>query len=548
MNLTESNLQGFSTPDNGSGSDASRIVAEMAKMAKKTKKTTGPPGLISDGVYQALPRTLRDVANTLNEGHERDAFLTGALPVLAGCLPATQFWYGGHWLSLNLYTAVVAEAGSGKGKMKRGRKLGKPLDEHLKETSREKMRAWERKKKDEDTQDLDPKPPYQRLFLGADASAAAMKESLNACPHAVLFETEFKTLSTALSQEWGQFRDVLLKGFQNETVEVDRKSEVPLLIKHPAPSMAVSGTPGTFSDVIEDTEDGLFSRFAFYCFEEPVTWISQFRDASSFGLEDATDQAASRLTEMYRAQMAREEALRLRFNDEVKWLIDNVFQFLTERWKAIGVSRSLHSNLKRAAVRALRIAAIMHVMRHFEDEPQSVKISTEAAHIGPDDIEPEVGLQDAVIGLRLALTYLSHALKIAESGDPDASSDGLNSARKELNQEQRRYLDALPEGEFSTEESRAIAEETGIAESTTKRWRSGIFKDKGLLIDVKHGVWEKPSGTTPSREDEPRGHSCLSDLFGLLDTNPGLLVNPMACSGDGAPSDQEVSSAPGEPS
>ena len=519
----------------------------MAKKTRNSEKTTGPFDLISDNVYQALPHTVRDVANALNEGHERDTFLTGVLPVLAGCLPGTRFWYGGHWLSLNLYTAVVAQAGSGKGKMKRARKLGRPLDERLKEKSKEKLAEWERKKNDKDAEDPGPKPTYQRLFLGADASAAAMKESLDACPHSVLFETEFKTLATAFDREWGQFRDVLLKGFQNETVEVDRKSEVPMLIKHPAPSMAVSGTPGTFTDVIEDAEDGLFSRFALYRFNGSITWLSQFEDSTSARLEDATDRAADRLEKMYRAQTTRKEPLRLTFSDNVKQLIDNTFRFLTEAWKATGVHRALHSSLKRAALRALRIAAIMHVLRHFENESQSVEISTDGVNMGPE-IETEVGMRDAVIGLRLALTYLSHALEAVENSDSDDSSESLNSAGKDLNQEQRKYLDALPDGEFSTEESRDIAKELEIATSTAKRWRGGIFKDKGLLVDVKHGTWEKPSDDSPDGENGPRGRSCLSDLFGLLDADPGLLVNPMAYSGDGAPSNEEIPSAPGEPS
>jgi hypothetical protein len=120
---------------------------------------------------------------------------------------------------------------------------------------------------------------------------------------------------------------------------------------------------------------------------------------------------------------------------------------------------------------------------------------------------------------------------------------------KDLNQEQRKYLDALPDGEFSTHESREIAKELEIAESTAKRWRGGVFKDEGLLVDVKHGTWEKPPDANPDSEDGgPRGRSYLSGLFGLLEADPGLLVNPMAYSGDGMPSNQGIPSAPGEPS
>lgn len=522
---------------NGDGRPAA-IIAEMAEKTKKARTSTPSLESISEDVYRALPDTIGDIAYELNEGHERDTFLTGVLPVLAGGLPNARFRYGGQQLSLNLYTAVVAPAGSGKGKMKHAQKIGRPLDKDLRRRSRQRLAEWKREKKKEDTEDPGPKPQYQRVFLAADASAASMKESLNGCPHAVVFETEFKTLSTALGREWGQFRDVLLKGFQNESVEVDRKSEEPVFIEHPAPSMAVSGTPGTFSEVIGGLEDGLFSRFAFYQFDSAWTWTSQFEDSGSGGIEDAVGRAACCLRELYQAQTNREEPIHVTFGDPVKQLIDNAFRFLMARWEAEGVNRALCSSMKRAAVRASRIAAIMHLLRLHEDHGQlgtikSIDLSPEGVNVERDVDTVEVGMQDAVIGLRLALTYLLHAVRIAGQNG-SGSTDGSNSSRGELHQRQRAYLDALPEGEFPTEEAKTTAEDLGIPPSTARNWVERKFKENGHLEHVEHGVWRK-APRNGSDENVPRGHSGLSGLFRLLDADPGLLASPWSHSGDGAP-------------
>lgn len=542
MNDTDHSASRSSTPG---GEDIAAAVAEMAQKTQKAKKTTDSLGSIPSSVYQALPDTIGDVARELDEGHDRDVFLTGLLPVLAGALPNAQFWYGGQWLSLNLYTAVVAPAGTGKGKMKHARSIGNPLNKHLHEQSRRRHAEWTRRKSEDSTEEPGPEPPFRRFFLAADSSAASMKENLEDCPHGVVFETEFKTLSTALGREWGQFRDVMLKGFQNEAVEVDRKSEEPLLINHPAPSMAVSGTPGTFSEVIGTIEDGLFSRFAFYRFSAEREWKSQFGDTGAAALEDAKGRAADCLKGMYRAQETREEPVSVRFSSKIKRLVNNTFGFILSRWKAKGVNRTLYASLKRAAVRALRIAAIIHLVRRHEGQNQaenieSVGISGHSVDVEHKDSKVEVGMQDAVVGVQIALTFLTNTLRIAEEDMEESVFGPPSPARSDLNRRQRSYLDALPDGEFKTGEAKDIAKELDIPWSTAKNWLARPFKENGLLEDVDHGVWRKPPDASPAKRG-PGGHAYLSGLFGLLDVNPGLLVNPVSYSGDGAPSDQDPS-------
>jgi len=506
--------------------EAERLIAQqVGKNDKNDNNDENDTRRISQRVYENLPQTLRDVALEVDEGYERDSFLTGALPVVAGALPNVRFKYGGHWQSLNLYTAVIAPAGSGKGKMRHARKMADGLHQRLREESRQARKEWEQRKEDENAGDPGPKPPSLRFYTEADNSAANLKQSLSDAPHGVIFETEFKTLSTVLNQDWGQFRDVLLKGFQNEPVEVGRVSEDPVYVPHPAPSIAVSGTPGTFGEVVGDTEDGLFSRFAFYQFQARPEWKSQFGGIGETPLDKAVNRASDILDGAYGQLRHRDEPLYIKFTDEAKTKLNEACAFVMRHWKNDGVRPELFSSLKRAAVRALRIGAAMHLLRMQESgralgAPRSVEVST----------------ADVLLGMDVAFTYLAHSLSIA-------AQFKARDEKESLTQKQRGYLDALPNGTFTTSEAKSIASETGVNERTAQRWLKGRFSDAGVIQKMDYGEWKKVSGFGDS-ENASGVIPVIHVIPVILDTVGGLNVPEMDSQPNGTPSPDRKENAP----
>lgn len=487
---------------------------------------TNDTGRVSEAVYENLPVTLRDITRRIESDHERDVVLTGALPVVAGALPNTRFKYGGMWLGLNLYSAVIAPAGRGKGKMRHARKIGDPLNQRLHERSKKRLEQW-KERKQSDNQEAGPKPEWQRFYLPADSSAASLKKGLANSPSGVIFETEFMTLSNVLEQDWGQFRDVLLKGFQNEPVEVGReKLEQPRMIEHPAPSMAVSGTPGTFSEVIADTEDGLFSRFAFYQFEGEADWMNQFGSVEPSALDKAVDGAADRLMAMYREQDKRDEPLYLVYNDRSEQILNQACSFVTEHWKREGVRPELHSCLRRAAVRALRIAGMMRLLRHHE-KGQSL--------FAPETVE--VGTEDMEVGLRLAFTYLVHALQIAEQF-------GVKDERQDLRRDQLRFLETLPDEQFETADAKEIADEVGANPRTAQRWLKDWATEKNLVEKVSRGTWKKINFGRDS-ERVPGVISVISVICVIFDDEMGPIGEIPDTYGDSLPENESSNSAAG---
>jgi hypothetical protein len=356
--------------------------------------------------------------------------------------------------------------------MSSARHVGDPLNRRLHEKSEQRLRDWHAEHDGEG--DPGPRPQWERLYIPADSSASHMKRTLSASPSGVIFETEFKTLASVLRQDWGAFRDVLLKAFQNEPVEVGReKDERPTLIEHPALSAAVSGTPLTFAEVIEDTEDGLFSRFGFYRFDVRPAWQNQLGELDGSALDTAKEAAAGVVQSMWTEQDYRDEPLYLTFTDEATRKLNAVCSFLTSHWQSEGVRPEMHSALRRAALRALRIAGILRLVKHHENGHSLTAPRT-----------VEVGLEYVRTGLQIALTWLLHSLRIAETF-------GTRDERKGLSRDQRRFLDALPAGEFETSDAKQVAGEVGVNERTARRWLTQWATDTGLIRDVRHGIWER---------------------------------------------------------
>jgi hypothetical protein len=424
-------------------------------------------------IYEHLPDTLADVTTCLDEGHERDVFLTGALPVVAGAFPSVRLKYSGEWHSLNLYAAVVAPPASGKGVLRDAQRLGDQIDERLHEHWMQEKNRWKQRRESDD-EAAGEKPSPQLLYLPGDCSASELKRMLEANPHSVLFDTEFKTVGTAMGQDWGDYRDVLLKSHPNEPVKVGRRQDDLVRISHPALSVALSGTPDTFEEVVNDVEDGLFSRFCFYVYDGDVSWQAQFWDDQDEKRRDAIDWAASRLDGIHTRLSQRADPLWVVMPDPLQTTHTEVFHTALEALKSQGVSESLLPTVLRAGLAAFRIAALCSLLRVEENAG-----SIDKAH------SVQVSMMDLHTGCLLALAYVRHAMRLAgELGEDDG--------REDLHQGQRDYLDALPTGRFDTADANEIAREIGVEQRTAQRWRRK-FSHKGLLVDADHGWWERPA-------------------------------------------------------
>ncbi len=157
------------------------------------------------------------------------------------------------------------------------------------------------------------------------------------------------------------------------------------------------------------------------------------------GLEQRLQSAAEEFQVGYHKLKAREEPLRAYVPEALQRAHTRTFHSLTEKWRNDeAVSRSLQASLTRAGLQAVKIAVVLQGIRLAE------------SGIPPAPSEPaELGAEDMKAGLRLALTYLLHAIRVVSGKRPapgraSPSGSGSTWKRSLKRRSRRRRRRALP--------------------------------------------------------------------------------------------------------
>lgn len=228
--------------------------------------------LIYEGVYNRLPKELQNLTQNF-EGRERDIVLISSLVVLSNCFPNIYGIYDGDRVYPQLYGVIVAPAASGKGVMNFSRILIEKIHKKIFQESLAEFRENQkssRKSGSFESQEMRVK------ILPANISTSEMYSYLGSSNHGlIIIESEADTMSNMLKNDWSNYSDVLRKAFHHEPVSISRKMDkVFENIDEPKLAMLVSGTPDQLQPLIKSKENGLFSRFIVYNFDE----ISPFKN------------------------------------------------------------------------------------------------------------------------------------------------------------------------------------------------------------------------------------------------------------------------------
>lgn len=228
--------------------------------------------LINEAVYNRLPQELQNLTQNF-EGRERDIVLISSLVVLSNCFPNIYGVYDGDRVYPQLYGVIVAPAASGKGVMNYSRILIEKIHKKIFQESliefRENQKSSRKSGNFESTE-------MRVKILPANISTSEMYSYLGSSNHGlIIIESEADTMSNMLKNDWSNYSDVLRKAFHHEPVSISRKMDkVFENIDEPKLAMLVSGTPDQLQPLIKSKENGLFSRFIVYNFDE----ISPFKN------------------------------------------------------------------------------------------------------------------------------------------------------------------------------------------------------------------------------------------------------------------------------
>lgn len=328
-----------------------------------------------------LPLTFQRALAKQETDTERDKVLLSALNLLSMAEPNVYGIYGGKRVYPPFYLFILGPAGiSLKGAITDAKQMLMPIDEYIRNQYYTKLAEykdehaeWEAKKaqrgKNAESAGAEPEePPFRRLFISADSSAAAFKLDLyNFGGRGIIFSTEADTLSQVLGQEWGQFTDAFRQAFHHESIESTRtKDKLRIIIDEPQLGMLVTCTPRQIVEMLspKQNENGTSSRDLFYCTKGHQEWIDPFKveePTADYYYEIGQD--VKRMYEQLEArannriQIVISEEQREAFNEHFKPLLPEHIGMYGEDFAAFTV---------RIALVAFRMMMILTTVRNFE--------------------------------------------------------------------------------------------------------------------------------------------------------------------------------------
>lgn len=321
--------------------------------------------LFPEEIYDNLPELIRQLTSQY-KGRERDLILLSIIGVLSACLPKVHGYYDRNKYAPNLYILIIAPPASGKGVIGKPKILIQRIHHLLMQnssTERERCKQSNIGKKNNKT----ICPELVLKILPGNVSGSKIYTHLqNSVFGVLIFETEADTLSAALKQDWGNFSDTLRKGFHHETISMSRVSDDTYFeITNPKLSLVLSGTPNQVAPLINSQENGLFSRFIFYYFNDASHWKDVSPEGSPIDEDCAFYQVGDLVFELHNRLLKRELGIEIKLTKS-QWysfneMMTNAVQSLIDINKI-----DILPSVKRHGVIMFRICMILSMIRNHE--------------------------------------------------------------------------------------------------------------------------------------------------------------------------------------
>ena len=431
-------------------------------------------------VYHQLPQILQESCTLFQDGIEKDVFLIASLAVLSGCLPNIRGSYFDEKYSAHLYTFITAPAGSGKGKMKWAKYFGQLIHDRLVEHSYKERAEYDKElqvyenmsKAQRQNAERPIKPPRRMFYIPANSSSSAFTQALAENNYSgIIFETEADTMAGSFKQDWGNFSDVLRKAFHHESTSLFRRKDNEYIeIKDPHLAMALSGTVKQVHNLMPDVENGLFSRFMYYAFEDNSEFKNPFISFRKVDYAGFLQEKAGQICRLYEQLNERTHPISFTLTEEQGRWFTTLFGTMLAKNKLL-IGGALDANIKRLGLITFRIAMILTALRLLEgSDNENVTTITENSHL-INNLKKLNNLvcsdRDYETAMTIAATLEKHAIAVFQ-----------RMPNNELKGNKLAFYDKLP-GKFDRQGYVKLARELGIPIKTADRY-IGQFKPRLL--------------------------------------------------------------------
>lgn len=435
-----------------------------------------------EGIYDNLPRLLRKVTELMVTPQERSLVLIGSIATLSSALLPMYTIYFGKTIYPNMYLFVPGPAGAGKGKLDFCFKLVKPIhkeklerwniakDEYKKEYAR-----YKRQKKGDN---IDPpeKPLIQLLRIPANSSATSFAQAMAENGNLLLFETEGDTVVNTFNSDFGNYSDSFRKAFAHESFGYLRRGDdgEEREVENPRLSTVLSGTPEQVKSLIHDAENGLLSRFMFFCINSTPKWLDGF---DSYGSENPLEETFDAFGQEFTAfTKVLEQTPRIYFSHTIAQTgqFNEFFAAEKERMQEFNGDRYSASS-HRLAWCFLRVAMVLTALRMMDSGRITDKVEC-------SDVDFETTLQIIKV-ISIHNDYIFFNVLDKERPDGIAVADSYSSATRKA------IISSLP-GYFKTDDMKEVAKSIGKSLRTVRRQVARAI-EAGEIQQVKHGEYKK---------------------------------------------------------
>jgi len=433
-----------------------------------------PMPYLPEDIFDMLPDILKESCELFDDRRQKDLYLLSALSVLSGCFPMIRGIYDDDETACNLYTMIVAPPASGKGAMKWARKLANKVAEQIKDEYVDmfrRIKAAEKRVKDgkesEGERLEDIESVRKTLFVPADISFSAMVELLDDNKgFGIIFDTEADVVNRMFVTEWGQYSTILRKAFHGEPISLMRKMFNTFIeIEFPVLSVALSGTKDQLVNLVQEVDNGLFSRILFYQFQHMAVWRDPWRRKDS--MREKFLAFADRVLDLY---IMLPEEITFDLEPDQKSEFNAFFEQWTEEVNREREGQGIEI-LFRIGIITYRITILLSLLR-LEYEASSRTIDKVFCN-----------LKDLYIALRIADILRVHSFEIYND------LAGYPSRVLSFSQDVRMYYHELPDV-FTRKEADAFATKLDIKLSTAEKWLEKFIEEK-LIERTKYGQYSK---------------------------------------------------------
>lgn len=437
--------------------------------------------MFPEDIFHTLPGLLQKITALMHTPQERSLILIGSIATLSSALLPMKTIYFGKTIYPNMYLFVPGPAGAGKGKLDFCFRLVKPIHKEKLErwniAKDEYKKEYARYKRQRKGENIDPpeKPPIQLLRVPANSSATSFAQAMAENGNLLLFETEGDTVVNTFNSDFGNYSDSFRKAFAHESFGYLRRGDdgEEREIESPRLSTVLSGTPEQVKSLIRDAENGLLSRFMFFCINSTSEWLDGFE---SYGEDTPLEETFDTLGSEFTAFTKRIENIQqIRFSLSFPQIdkFNDFFASEKERMQDFNGDRYSASS-HRLAWCFLRIAMVLTALRMMDSG--CITESVECSDI-------DFAATQAII--RVISRHNDYIFNVLDKERPEsiAVADSYSSATR------KSILSALP-GYFTTTDMKEISQKIGKSLRTVRRQIARAI-EAGEIQQVKHGEYKK---------------------------------------------------------